>query len=116
MMQADIGILPVQTDPELGATTNWHVKSENRLTMKMAMGLPVIATPIPAYIPVVEQARNAYFANSRGEWMDALSELRDPALRRQIGLAARQSVLARYSAERQAEKLVAVFRALSEKC
>ncbi len=50
MRRADIGIIPIETWPEHEPgmlPPSWKVKSENRLTMKMCIGLPVIATPIP---------------------------------------------------------------------
>jgi glycosyltransferase involved in cell wall biosynthesis len=78
----------------------------------MAMGLPVIATPIPAYRPVVRQGQNGFLAHDKAEWLSGLSALRDPALRRSIGQQARQTALAEYSMERQAEKLIAVLRGL----
>ncbi|MDO8264608.1 MAG: glycosyltransferase [Gallionella sp.] len=112
MRQADIGIIPIETDTAQGALDGWQVKSENRLTLKMAVGLPVIATPIPAYEPVVRQGRNSFLARNEAEWLSYLSALRDPVLRRSIGQQARQTALAEYSMERQAEKLLAVLRRL----
>lgn len=114
MLQADIGIIPIETDPSQGALGSWQLKSENRLTLKMAVGLPVIATPIPAYEPVVQQGRNAFLAQNQAEWLNCLSALRDPALRRSMGQQARQTALAEYSMERQAEKLLAVLGTLIE--
>ena len=112
LQQADIGIIPIETNPERGASDRWLVKSENRLTLKMAVGLPVIASPIPSYVPVVDQGRNAYLAQGKAEWLRCLSALRDPATRRRMGLQARTSALAGYSMERQAERLIAVLRRL----
>ena len=112
MEQADIGIIPIETDPVLGALWRWEVKSENRLTLMMAMGLPVIATPIPAYERVIQQAKNGFLANNTSEWLSYLSALRDPDLRQRIGQEARQSALDAYSMKLQAEKLIAVLRAL----
>ena len=112
MQQADVGIIPVETDPTRGALSRWQVKSENRLTMKMAMGLPVIATPIPAYEPVIRQGQNGFLAHNTAEWQSYLSALRDPGLRQSIGQQARQTALAAYSMERQAEKLISVLRGL----
>lgn len=112
MQQADIGIIPIETDTAQGALASWQVKSENRLTLKMAMGLPVIATPIPAYEPVIRQGQNGFLAHNKAEWLSYLSALRDPALRRSVGQQARQTALAAYSMERQAEKLIAVLRSL----
>lgn len=112
MQRADIGIIPIETDPAQGALWRWQVKSENRLTLMMAIGLPVIATPIPAYEPVVQQGQNGFLAHNRSEWLSHLSALRDPGLRQRIGQQARQSALAAYSMERQADKLIAVLRGL----
>lgn len=114
LVQADIGILPVETDDAThGETSGWKLKSENRLTLKMASGLPVIATPIPSYEDVVEPGVNALFARTRSEWMSHLEALRDPALRRCLGEAARASVLGRYSKEEQARRLIDVLRLVS---
>jgi glycosyltransferase involved in cell wall biosynthesis len=80
--------------------------------MKMAVGLPVIATPIPAYEPVMEHGRAGFFARSRDDWMTYLEALRDPVHRRRIGQQARESVLARYSREEQARRLIEVLHEL----
>lgn len=114
MQQADIGIIPIETCASQGAMTGWQVKSENRLTLKMAMGLPVIATSIPAYEPVIKQGLNGFLADGKADWLRNLTALRDPALRRSIGHRARQSALAGYSMELQAERLIAVLRGLVE--
>lgn len=114
MLQADIGIIPIDTNEE---TTNtqvaaWKVKSENRLTMKMCVGLPVIATPIPSYLPVINQGKNGYFANSVHEWLEYLNVLRDPKLRREIGENAYSSVLNKYSQQEQANILMRTLNSL----
>jgi hypothetical protein len=115
MQRADIGIIPIEYSPEVGTSLPvplWSVKSENRLTMKMALGLPVIASPIPSYEPVMAHGTNGFFANGAQEWMSALEALRDPALRRRIGEAARASVLHRYSMEEQARLMIEVLQGL----
>lgn len=115
MQEADIGIIPVDIpapsviDP---AEPVQALKSENRLTMKMAMALPVIATPIPAYLPVVDDGRNAFFARHVDEWMCRLEALRDPALRAAMGASARASVLERFSMASQAAALTTVLSSL----
>jgi hypothetical protein len=108
--QADIGIIPVDTD----GPAYWKVKSENRLTLKMAAALPVIATPVPAYEPIVVPGENAFFAHSRDEWMACLEALRDPALRLAMGKRARETVLPRFSKEAQAQALIDVLRTVLE--
>lgn len=110
MVDADVGIIPVDTD----GPAYWRLKSENRLTLKMSVGLPVVATPVPAYEPVLEHGRNGYFARTRAEWLECLEALRDPALRRTIGQRARAAVLPRYSKETQAQALIATLQAALE--
>ncbi len=112
MQAADIGIIPIEVDPVRDPTGEWKVKSENRLTLMMAMGLPVVATPIPSYEPVVEQGVNGFLARSLDDWQQQLSALRDPALRRSVGQKARESALAGYSMDLQAQRLIAVLQSL----
>lgn len=115
MQQADIGIIPIDIQPEEKLTQIpplWKVKSENRLTMKMCVGLPVIATPIPSYLPVIDQGKNGFLANSNQDWLNYLNALRDPKLRQDIGVNARQSVLDKYSKEEQARRFITVLRNL----
>ena len=116
MQDADVGIIPVE--PSLAApdepVPTWQIKSENRLTMKMSVGLPVVASPVPAYAPVIEPGgANGYIARTRRDWLDHLSELRDPARRKQVGRRARAAVIERYSMKEQARRLVAVLESLS---
>ncbi len=116
MLRADIGIIPIDRTPahEAGAMPPpWKVKSQNRLTMKMAVGLPVIATPIPSYLPVVEQGANAFLAETPADWAAFLDQLRDPAERERIGRAARAHVIETNSQQRQAQELIAVLQGLA---
>lgn len=112
MMQADMGIIPIQTPLDSAGNVTplpWQVKSENRLTLKMSMGLPVIATPIPSYEDVIQHGVNGFFARTASDWNSCLTALRDPARRHAIGLAARASVAHKYSMQEQAEKLIKVL-------
>ncbi|MDP2007883.1 MAG: hypothetical protein Q8K45_19605 [Rubrivivax sp.] len=113
MLAADIGIIPVETpapraDSPLPA---WTVKSENRLTMKMSLGLPVIAVPIRSYENVVEHGVNGFFASSLRDWSACLNALRDPDRRADMGQAARASVSPRYSMHQQSIKLIKALQA-----
>ncbi len=115
MQASDIGIIPIEpnNDPAgQAAVPRWMVKSENRLTMKMSIGLPVVATPIPAYEAILEHGVNGFLARSRQDWMACLKALRDPQLRREVGQRARQSVEHRFSKQEQARRLVKVLRGL----
>jgi len=115
MEEADMGIIPIETVVGSGAMTGWQLKSENRLTMKMAMGLPIVATPIPSYLQVVDNGKNAYFAADRTEWIQCLSALREPSQREIIGHAARRTAIERYSIQEQAKLLIKVLTYLVQK-
>ncbi len=115
LRRADVGIIPVDTsrNPLPGVEASyWQVKSENRLTLKMSVGLPVIASPVPSYLPVIRQGVNGFIARTRSDWIDMFAELRRPDLRRTIGAAARKAVLDRYSQRHQADLLARVFECL----
>jgi len=115
LLEADVGIIPVDAESAAepaDGVPSWKVKSENRLTLKMSVGLPVVASPIPSYEAVVQQGSNGFLARSEAEWWQHLEALRDPALRRRIGERARQSVHERYSMNEQARRLLAVLHVL----
>jgi hypothetical protein len=114
LLRADIGIIPIDAS-QVGINPHapvpsWRLKSENRLTLMMALALPVIATPIPSYEAVIEHGVNGFLARTRGDWTRRFNELRDPALREEMGVRARLSVIDRYSAASQAQRLVACTR------
>jgi hypothetical protein len=113
MGRSEIGIIPIETNAtgELeSGHPSWKLKSENRLTMKMSMGLAVVATPIPAYERVIEHGVDGFFASSRYDWHQRLEALRDPGLRRAMGERARRAVQDKYSMERQGQLLLQVLR------
>jgi len=110
---ADLGLIPTPLHSELepdGLAPMWQRKSENRLTLMMAMGLPVVAGPVPAYLELIESGRNAYLARTPQEWRAALQALREPAHRQEVGARARATVLERYAKERQAGLLLAALQ------
>lgn len=114
--RADIGIIPVDTShrPEPGALPpDWMRKSENRLTLKMSLGLPVIASPVPSYLDVIVQGVNGFIADTPHDWRRCLGELRDPDLRVTMGREARATVVHRFSRERQAMALARVLAAVT---
>ncbi|HJU21400.1 MAG TPA: glycosyltransferase [Casimicrobiaceae bacterium] len=116
LLAGDIGILPItrEVDGDDGVPV-WQIKSENRLTMKMSAGLPVVATPIPSYLPIVEDGENALFARSAAQWSAALDHLRSPDERRRIGRNARESVLTAYSKDSQAKRLIQALQCVMDR-
>jgi hypothetical protein len=113
LCDSDIAIIPIDTSLDDSVSPpSWKVKSENRLTLKMAIGSPVIATPIPAYEGIIEHGVNGFFAHSADDWKRCFKKLRDPELRLEMGAKARESVLLRFSQMRQAEGFAQVLQTL----
>lgn len=84
-LRADFAILPTED-------SQWAMaKSTNRLSMFLALGLPVLAQPIPSYLDLAVQTGGVVFASSDEEWIDGLHEMCDPTYRsRVIGNAAKK--------------------------
>jgi hypothetical protein len=98
---AQVGVIPIDTtDDQLAQGSDqpsWRVRSENRLTLFMGAGLPVIASEIPSYRDVLSHGHNGFFARTPSDWRRYFRALRNPALRVEIGARARASVLPRFS-------------------
>lgn len=89
----DVGIVPVSSGLE------FDVKSNNRVTLLMALGLPVVASPLDSYREVIDHGSTGYFARSPMEFVEALRLLTDPRRRRQIAEAAFDRVSRAFSTE-----------------
>jgi glycosyltransferase involved in cell wall biosynthesis len=105
--QADAGILPCEDSPAARA------KSNNRLTLFMGVGLPVAASPLPAYREVVEHGQNGLLAHTTEDWAEALRTLRDPAGRRRLGESGRRTVWERFSPRRMGDRWERLLRELT---
>ena len=80
LMGSDIAIAPLFND-EFSKS-----KSENKVVAYMKSGLPVIASPIPAYKNIIRSGYNGFLANTDEQWLDALEQLiTDKGLRCTIG-------------------------------
>jgi glycosyltransferase involved in cell wall biosynthesis len=78
----------------------------------MATGRPVVVSPVGVNVDVVEHGRNGFLAGSTGDWVEALLQLaRSPEVRKRMGLAAREAVVERYSAEVGSRKFAEAVRA-----
>jgi glycosyltransferase involved in cell wall biosynthesis len=114
LLRADIGVIAVDTYDNRRQPPLWMRKSENRLTLKMALGLPVVASPVPAYLDVIEPGVTGFIARDPDDWRRCLEALRDPELRARMGVQARQAVQQRFSRHRQAQRLAELLDELVE--
>jgi glycosyltransferase involved in cell wall biosynthesis len=71
--------------------------TEYKITLGMAVGLPAVASAQQSYAEAINHRGGGIVARDSGEWHQALTRLRDPALRRDLGARARQTVVERYA-------------------
>jgi len=96
----DIGLYPMIAD-------EWSVgKSGFKAIQYMAVGIPTVASAVGTVTEIVEDGVTGFLVRTPDEWLDRLARLlEDPALRRRMGLAARQRALERFSLPEQAARL-----------
>jgi glycosyltransferase involved in cell wall biosynthesis/SAM-dependent methyltransferase len=82
LAQCDIAIAPL--DEKLQPA-----KSNNKITTYMALGLPTIASPLDAYLRIIEHGHNGFIAPSPTDWAIHLQNLSDANRRRRVGEAAK---------------------------
>jgi len=78
----------------------------------MACGIPCAASPFGAVLEFMRHEENGLFADSIEDWQKAFEQLRDPALRRRLGLAGRDTVLERYALNAAAPRLLELLRSV----
>ncbi|PKU25395.1 glycosyltransferase [Telmatospirillum siberiense] len=101
----DVGIMPLTDDP-------WtRGKCAFKLIQYMAVGLPVVASPVGMNNTVVQHGINGFLANSREEWREAILTLaRTPALRSRMGSEGRNLVAREYCVSAVYPRLSAALR------
>ncbi len=88
----DIGIYPLPDD-------DWVTgKSGLKAIQYMAFGIPTVATNVGTTPRIVRHMHNGMLVHSEQDWLDALRRLLDdPELRRSLGRAARETIVAHHS-------------------
>lgn len=91
IMTADIIVIP----SELNEFDK--CKDENKLVQCMVLGLPVISSLFPSYLPIVKQGVNGFLADKTMDWVKILIALKDEGLRESVGRQARLDVVDKYN-------------------
>ena len=108
MHQCQIAVVPVKPDP----WSRW--KFYYKLVQCMAMGLPVVASPIGSNLEILEDGRTGFLADTPEEWYDRLRRLAEDAeLRRAMGREARRVVEERFTLTGQLDFVEREMRALA---
>jgi glycosyltransferase involved in cell wall biosynthesis len=103
----DIGLMPLTDDV-------WsRGKCGFKLIQCMAVGVPVVCSPVGVNREIVEHGVNGWWAANAAGWIEALSALiESPSLRLQFGGAGRKTVAQRYSLQVNAPRLTRLLRQL----
>jgi glycosyltransferase involved in cell wall biosynthesis len=105
--EMDIGVMPIPDAP-------WaRGKCGYKLIQYMACGLPVIASPVGVNTTIVQHGVNGYLAANEAQWREAISALlSDAELRKKMGQAGRQRVIAEYSIQRYGPEMAKLIHDL----
>ncbi len=97
----DIGLMPLPAE-------KWAKgKSGGKARTYMAAGVPPVCSAIGYNLELIEPGKTGFLCECEDDWFDALSRLAENAdLRQQIGSAAREDVIERFSPHQQAEKIL----------
>jgi glycosyltransferase involved in cell wall biosynthesis len=108
LCEIDIGLMPLPDD-------EWAKgKCGLKALQFMAMGLPVVTSPVGVNTEIVRDGANGYLATSDDDWFDRLAALVESAqARREVGAAARTTVVERYSVASQRERYLSLLTALT---
>jgi len=106
LQQFSVGLMPLPRD-------EWtRGKCALKALLCMACGVPCIATPRGAAAEIIRHGENGWLADTPADWAEGLEALRDPALRRRLGEAARADVEERFALRHAAPKLKNVLEGL----
>jgi len=100
----DIGIMPLIDD-------EWTKgKCGFKLLQYMAVGLPVVCSPVGVNREIVRDGENGFWAHNEDEWIDRLGQLiGSPALRIKMGEIGKKIVLNKYALKDHAAYLIGVL-------
>lgn len=105
LSQFDIGIMPLTND-------DWAKgKCAFKIIQYMAVGIPVVASPVGMNLEVVEEGVNGFFADTQDKWFDRVTRLiQDHSLRDRMGHQGRKKVLDKYSIASSIDKMVNILK------
>ncbi|MGH8093928.1 MAG: glycosyltransferase [Chthoniobacterales bacterium] len=109
LSRMDVALAPLERD-----NIFCRAKSEIKFVESGALGVPLVASRIDPFVQTIREGENGFLAATAQEWEEALQQLiEQPELRRQIGEAARRTVLEQYSPEVRSRQLAAFLPAIA---
>lgn len=107
----DIGIMPMPDDV-------WtRGKGGYKLLQYMAVGLPVITSPVGINAQIVQDGIEGFWATEMDEWVERIADLvGDEALRRKMGTLGREKMEDHYALMKAQERLVGLLGEVAGRC
>jgi len=109
LQKFDIGLYPLPDE-------EWvYGKSGLKAIQYMSLGIPTIATAIGANFRIIENNKNGFLVkpNNFNEWEQKIEKLiTNASLRKQLGEAARKTIIEKYSLKANKEKYLTVFNSI----
>lgn len=105
--ECDVAIIP------LPSSEGCQVKSSNRLTMFMALGMPTIASPIESYLRIANNGHNCFISSSIDAFAEAIIACRSETIRKKMGTNAKQYARKHYSPDVVGKKWIELVSQLS---
>lgn len=104
LMKFDIGIMPLTDD--IWAKGKCGFKA----LQYMALGIPVVASPVGAGNAIIENKVDGFLCKSHQEWLNHLTILiKDKQLRQKMGLKGRAKVIKCYSVKSNTRNFLSLF-------
>ncbi|HEV3166662.1 MAG TPA: glycosyltransferase family 4 protein, partial [Isosphaeraceae bacterium] len=105
----DIGLMPL---PDTALSRG---KCGFKALLYMSLGIPCIVSPVGVNCEIIKDGENGLLASTEDEWVEAIGRLADdPALRKRLAEAGRQTVVERYSGQRWAPRFLDILREAAE--
>lgn len=104
LLHMHIGLMPL-TDDDLS-----RGKCGFKAIQYMSMGIPAVVSPVGVNSIIVDNGSNGFVCNKPEEWKATLERLLgDPALRQDIGKAARLKIESHYSVRATTDNFISLF-------
>jgi glycosyltransferase involved in cell wall biosynthesis len=108
LQQFHVGLMPLPDDPFTRG------KCSFKMLTYMAVGIPVVVSPVGMNADVLKHGRCGLAAVSEGDWVDAIGQLLDAAsLGEAMGAEGRRIVEAHYSAAQVGDHLASLLRGIA---
>jgi glycosyltransferase involved in cell wall biosynthesis len=105
LMDIDVGIMPLRDDERSLGRCGY------KAIQYMAVGLPVVTTPVGAATEIVEDGRNGFHATTCEDWYRQLTILaKNAKLRQSMGKQNRNKVEENFSVQKNVYRLLDIFQ------